>query len=223
MLSTRRSISAASAAERRTCSFTLKLSMMPSSYMSARSPFSMSRPQLVSPAWCLTRSLAMRSAASWPPLVAMISGSPRSPRAKASIASACFPGTLSAASSIAFAIDISHAPPPGSTLVWTTVCERTQSASCSERSASSRMCSLAPRSTMEQASALGQPPKRMSLSSPIMISSMVSACPSVTSSGVSKVETMSPRVTCASCAMPSKSACSITMMPASTSLCSGRL
>mmetsp|Transcript_19685 Transcript_19685/g.66171 ORF Transcript_19685/g.66171 Transcript_19685/m.66171 type:complete len:235 (+) Transcript_19685:372-1076(+) len=222
-LSTRRSISAASLADRSTCSLTLKDSMMPMSNMSASPPSCMFSPQVCSPAKCFALSLATRSAASSPPLVAMISGMARRPRAKASMASACLPGTSRAASSIAWAMVISHAPPPGTTLVCLTVCESTQSASWRDRSASSRMCVLAPRSTMLQASALGTPEKRMSLSSPIITSSMSSASPRVTWSGVSKVLTMSPRVTSASCAMPSKSACSMTMTPFSPRRCSGRL
>ena len=47
--------------------------------------------------------------------------------------------------------------------------------------------------------------------------------PSLTRSGVSKVETMSPSSTSASRSVPSKSECSIDMTPASAKRCSGKL
>ena len=68
-----------------------------------------------------------------------------------------------------------------------------------------------------------EPENLIILSSPIMISSMRSQCPSLTRSGRSKVEQISPPRTSASLSTPSKSACSIAMTPASANSCSGQL
>lgn len=57
--------------------------------------------------------------------------------------------------------------------------------------------------------------------SPIMTSSIRSHCPSFTFPGLSKVETISPPVTRAKRSTPSKSACSMAMIPASANSCSG--
>lgn len=46
-------------------------------------------------------------------------------------------------------------------------------------------------------------------------------CPSLTLSGESNVDTISPPVTSASLSIPSKSACSIAITPASANNCSG--
>ena len=48
-------------------------------------------------------------------------------------------------------------PPPKTVLVSFTVCDMTQSASCSDRSASSRICWVAPRRTIEHASPRATP------------------------------------------------------------------
>ena len=111
-------------------------------------------------------------------------------------------------------------------------------------------CEEAPRRMIEQAVPDLQPEKRMSLSSPTMISSISLHSPSVTSSGLSKVDAISPLsshafthsfihspyhiasqrvdvpaypVTAARRSMPSKSACSMDTTPASVKICSGKL
>ena len=97
----------------------------------------------------------------------------------------------------------------------------THSASCSERSASSSRCEEAPRSTIVHASPHATPEKCTSRSSPIMISSTSLHSPSLTSPGLSKVETISPPSTSASRSMPTKSACSTAQMPLSAKISSG--
>mmetsp|Transcript_17157 Transcript_17157/g.52779 ORF Transcript_17157/g.52779 Transcript_17157/m.52779 type:complete len:222 (-) Transcript_17157:1071-1736(-) len=221
MSSTRRIISAASAAETRTWSLDLKDSRTPSSVMSATSPFDMSRPAVARPAACAARRRVTSSHASKPPLSAMIAGSVRSARAKASIAMAFLPGVLATSASIARAMRTSQQPPPGIVRVSRTVRDSTQSASWSDRSASSRTCVDAPRSTTVHASPDAQPLKRMSLSSPIMISSMRSQVPSVARSGRSNVEQMSAPNTAARRSTPSKSACSMAMTPHFAKISSG--
>mmetsp|Transcript_6658 Transcript_6658/g.27146 ORF Transcript_6658/g.27146 Transcript_6658/m.27146 type:complete len:219 (+) Transcript_6658:93-749(+) len=216
-------ISAASVALSKTCCLTLKDSKMPRCFISPTAPSMTSTPALEPGVACAARSCAMSSAESRPALSAMVVGMPRSARAKASMASAFLPGVRAASSSTALAMQISGAPPPHTTLVSCTVCCSTHSASCMERSASSSTCIEAPRMTMVHASPSLTPPKRISLSSPIMISSISSHSPSLTSSGWSKVEVISPPVTSASRSMPSKSACSIDMMPLSAKISSGKL
>ena len=75
---------------------------------------------------------------------------------------------------------ISGHPPPYTTRASFTVSLSTHSASCSERSASSKMCVLAPRSTMVHASPSATREKWMSRSSPIITSSMSPQVPSFT-------------------------------------------
>ena len=72
--------------------------------------------------------------------------------AKLSTAMASLPGVAAAALDTALAISISDEPPPNTVRVSFTVCWRTHTASCKERSASSRICCVAPRSTTVQAS-----------------------------------------------------------------------
>lgn len=60
-------------------------------------------------------------------------------------------------------------PPPYTILVSFTVAARTHSASCSERSASSMICWVAPRMTIVHASPSGTPENRSKVSSPIII------------------------------------------------------
>ena len=113
-----------------------------------------------------------------------------------------------------------------------------------DSSLSPSRCEEAPRRMIEQAVPDLQPEKRMSLSSPTMISSISLHSPSVTSSGLSKVDAISPLsshafshsfihsqrvdvpaypVTAARRSMPSKSACSMDTTPASVKICSGKL
>lgn len=65
---------------------------------------------------------------------------------------ASLPGVLAANSETAFAINISEHPPPYTILVSLTVCVKTHKASCNDRSASSKICRVAPRRTIVQAS-----------------------------------------------------------------------
>ncbi len=95
-----------------------------------------------------------------------------------------FPAVCGTCLSIAFAIIISVHPPPQITLVSLTVSVNTHKASCNDRSASSSRWDDAPRRMIEQADPLLQPEKRMSLSSPTMISSMRAHSPRDTNSGL---------------------------------------
>mmetsp|Transcript_37290 Transcript_37290/g.125947 ORF Transcript_37290/g.125947 Transcript_37290/m.125947 type:complete len:279 (-) Transcript_37290:693-1529(-) len=183
MSSTRRIISAASAAETRTCSLDLNDSRTPHSVISAMLPLTISSPAAARPQLWAARRRVTSSEESNPPLSAIIAGSARSARANASIANAFLPGVFGASASIARAIRISAQPPPGIVRVSVTVRDRTPSASCSDLSASSRTCVDAPRRTMVHASPDLQPEKRTSLSSPTMISSIRSHVPRVASSG----------------------------------------
>lgn len=74
-----------------------------------------------------------------------------------------------------------------------------------------------------QASFLLQPENLMTLSYPIRIYSMESQVPSTSSalSGLSKVDTISAPSAADILSIPSKSACSMTMIPFSTRSCSG--
>lgn len=63
--------------------------------------------------------------------------------------------------------------------------------------------------------------RELTLSSPIIISSMVSHRPNLTKLGLSKVLAISPPLTSANRSTPSKSACSMHMMPASAKRDSG--
>mmetsp|Transcript_9878 Transcript_9878/g.17200 ORF Transcript_9878/g.17200 Transcript_9878/m.17200 type:complete len:238 (+) Transcript_9878:788-1501(+) len=223
MSSTRRIISAASVAEMRTCSLTLNDSVMPSSTMSPRHPRCMSSPAVVLWFACAARSWVTSSEASKPPLSAMMVGSCRRARAYASMASAFFPAVSWASWSTAWAHSISLAPPPYTIRVSFTAVSSTHRASCRLRSASSRTCWLAPRSTIVHASPAATPEKRMSLSSPMMTSSMSLQCPSFVFPGSSNVEAISAPRTAARRSMPSKSACSMAMTPWSAKYCSGKL
>mmetsp|Transcript_1884 Transcript_1884/g.4198 ORF Transcript_1884/g.4198 Transcript_1884/m.4198 type:complete len:256 (-) Transcript_1884:1107-1874(-) len=224
MSSTRRIISDASVAELSTWFLTLNASKMPRSAMSPASPRTTSTPMRVleSAPWD-ARRLATISALSRPALSQMVAGRARNARANASIASDFLPGVFAASSSTALAIFISGQPPPYTTRESRMVAWSTHSASCRERSASSRMCVLAPRRTIVQASPIATPEKWMSLSSPIMISSISLQLPSLISSGRSNVDTISPPSTRARFSMPSKSACSMAMTPASANISSGKL
>nr|GLL18414.1 hypothetical protein Itr_chr01CG23360 [Ipomoea trifida] len=82
---------------------------------------------------------------------------------------------------------------------------------------------LAPLKTIVHAWPISTPEKWISLSSPIMISSISLQCPSLTDSGLSKVDAISPPVTKARRSIPSKSACSIARIPASAKSSSGKL
>mmetsp|Transcript_6020 Transcript_6020/g.20585 ORF Transcript_6020/g.20585 Transcript_6020/m.20585 type:complete len:288 (-) Transcript_6020:1009-1872(-) len=221
MSSTRRIISAASVAERSTCCFTRKHSLIPSAFMSPTAPVMTSTPARLVGSACAARKLLTRSALSRPALSEMMVGIWRRARAYASMARDFLPGVEEAASSMTLLICISGYPPPYTTRLSLTVLCSTQRASCSERSASSSRWVEAPRSTMVQASPFSTPEKWMSLSSPIMISSISLHVPSLTSSGRSNVLVMSPPRTRERRSMPSKSACSIAMTPASVKSCSG--
>jgi len=82
---------------------------------------------------------------------------------------------------------------------------------------------LDPLKTIVHASFLLQPENLITLSSPIKISSIESHVPRTSSllSGLSKVDTISAPRAAEILYIPSKSACSITMIPFSTSNCSG--
>jgi hypothetical protein len=69
-------------------------------------------------------------------------GMARNAAAKASIARDFFPGVLRPSSSTRLAIKNSGHPPPQITRLSSTVATSTQSASCSDRSASSNTCEL---------------------------------------------------------------------------------
>mmetsp|Transcript_14673 Transcript_14673/g.37231 ORF Transcript_14673/g.37231 Transcript_14673/m.37231 type:complete len:225 (+) Transcript_14673:185-859(+) len=223
MSSTRRIISAASVALVSTRLFTLVASWMPISFMQPTAPLYTSTPVVVFGSVWLARRLLMISLLSRPALSQMMPGPARSACANAIIASERLPGVLAASSSTTRAICISGQPPPYTTRLSCTVWLSTHSASCSERSASSSTWLDAPRNTMEHASALATPLNLISVSSPIMISSTSLHDPSDTFLGSSKVEAMSPPVTSARRSMPSKSACSIAITPASANSSSGKL
>jgi len=108
------------------------------------------------------------------------------------MANAFLPGVIAANSSTAFDIRTSEQPPPKTVLVSFTVWLKTHKASWIERSASSKIWLVAPRKTIVHASPAATPENLISLSSPIIISSIRSQWPSLTSSGWSKVEAISP-------------------------------
>mmetsp|Transcript_10549 Transcript_10549/g.48495 ORF Transcript_10549/g.48495 Transcript_10549/m.48495 type:complete len:223 (+) Transcript_10549:174-842(+) len=221
MSSTRMIISAASVPESRICCLTLKHSVMPHCSMSPVSPVRMSTPILWSPRPWLARSWLTISLESRPAFSQMIVGIILSALAKPSMASERLPGVFAASSSTALDMIISGHPPPYTTRLSFTVDTSTQSASWRDRSASPSTCDDAPRSTMVHASPFATPLNLMSLSSPIMISSIKSQVPRTLPSGSSKVEQISPPVTSASRSTPSKSACSMDATPLSLSTCSG--
>mmetsp|Transcript_25068 Transcript_25068/g.77373 ORF Transcript_25068/g.77373 Transcript_25068/m.77373 type:complete len:226 (+) Transcript_25068:362-1039(+) len=225
MSSTRRIISAASAAEVRTWSLERKDSRTPREATTSRamSPWTTSRPALEEPVAWAARSLVTSSEASKPPLSAMMAGMVRRARAKASMAKAFLPGTFGARRSTARAILISVQPPPGTVRVSWTTRLKTQRASCSDRSASSRTWDEAPRRMMEQASCLGVPEKRINRSSPTIKSSTRSHLPRTAVSGSSKVEQISAPKTAASRSTPSKSACSMAITLRFAKISSGKL
>mmetsp|Transcript_10039 Transcript_10039/g.25055 ORF Transcript_10039/g.25055 Transcript_10039/m.25055 type:complete len:270 (-) Transcript_10039:903-1712(-) len=224
MSSTRRIISAASDADSKTWDLTLNDSSTLSCEMSPMHPLFMSRPAVESPLLWRARSCATSSSASSPPFWAMMVGIIRSARANASMATDCLPGVVAASWSTALAITISDTPAPSTTrFSFATAWEITHSASCRERSASSRPCLVEPRRMIVQASPLGTPENLIIRSSPIMNSEMSLHVPSCTFSGWSNVETISAPSTRDSRSMPSKSACSMAMIPFSVKNCSGRL
>lgn len=183
----------------------------------------MSRPMFASPPKSLARRSAAKRSPSKPPLFATAAGSALNARAKPYIAAPTRPGTDYDACSTAFAITVSALPAPSTTRPFTAaVCETTASASWRERSASSRMCPDAPRNTIVDARAHGRPEKRSNVSSPIIISSSRSHVPSCTSPGVSKVlATSAPPRTKLRRSTPSKSACSIHVIPCFAKYCYG--
>lgn len=81
---------------------------------------------------------------------------------KLSTARAFLPLMVLTASSTALLINISAQPPPKTVRVSLTVCDRTESASCSDRSASSTICVVAPRRTTVHASPAATPENLMS-------------------------------------------------------------
>mmetsp|Transcript_35203 Transcript_35203/g.105897 ORF Transcript_35203/g.105897 Transcript_35203/m.105897 type:complete len:226 (+) Transcript_35203:168-845(+) len=194
-----------------------------SSRMFVTLPLRTLMPAAFSPSACLFRSSVTTWMASSPAFSASVYGTTSIASANARTQYECMPSSESAHLESSYESRISGAPPPGVRNRFLTRQRSTQSASCSERCASSTTCVLAPRSTIDEACELGQPEKRTSLSSPIITSSMSSHDPSLTRSGVSKVETMSPSSTSASRSVPSKSECSIDMTPASAKRCSGKL
>lgn len=140
MSSTRRIISAASVAEIRACSFTRRHSVTPIFYISSTLPSNILIPALWLPLLTSARKFVISSAASYPPFSQMIVGSWRNARAKASTAIAYFPLSDFASSSTARDILISELPPPRIHLWFLQAATKTQIASWSDRSASSRMC-----------------------------------------------------------------------------------
>mmetsp|Transcript_24859 Transcript_24859/g.42089 ORF Transcript_24859/g.42089 Transcript_24859/m.42089 type:complete len:205 (-) Transcript_24859:1637-2251(-) len=91
MSSTRRIISAASAALTRTCSLLLYDSRTPRSHMSPTVPSFMFRPEFFSPAACMALKFVTSSLESKPPLSAIMVGNWRKALAKDSIARAALP------------------------------------------------------------------------------------------------------------------------------------
>mmetsp|Transcript_14826 Transcript_14826/g.39379 ORF Transcript_14826/g.39379 Transcript_14826/m.39379 type:complete len:223 (-) Transcript_14826:657-1325(-) len=221
MSSTRMIISAASAAEQSCDILLLNDSMMPSSAMSAVPPTLNDRPVVCSPRACAARRLPTISCESKPALSARMHGICINALAKASMATLSLPSTFFISSMMWVAMAISMAPPPWTTRVSVMVWNRTASASWRERSASSRMWLDAPRSTIVHASPSWQPENLITLSSPIMISSILLQNPSLVSSGLSKVEAMSAPSTAAMRSVPSKSECSMAITPASLKSWSG--
>mmetsp|Transcript_43568 Transcript_43568/g.100360 ORF Transcript_43568/g.100360 Transcript_43568/m.100360 type:complete len:223 (-) Transcript_43568:961-1629(-) len=221
MSSTRMIISAASAAAQSCDILLLKDSRMPFSSIFPMSALGKSRPQLLCPLACAARSLPSKSAESRPPLSAMIAGICCNAFAKCSMAMLSFPDTFPICSSTAADISISMAPPPWTTLVSVTVWYNTAKASCNDRSASSKTWVDAPLRTMAQASPCTQPENLITLSSPIIISSILSQKPSCALSGSSKVDRMSAPSTAANRSVPSKSECSMAITPASLNSWSG--
>ena len=105
-------------------------------------------------------------------------------------------------------------PPPQTTLEFLTVVTNTHNASCNDLSTSSRICEDAPLKIIVHASFLLHPENFMTLSSPIIISSIKSQWPSTYGplSGASKVDNISAPVAAAILSIPSKSACSMTVI-----------
>ena len=132
----------------------------------------------------------------------------------ASIASPYLPATVLAYYSHAAAIYISVLPPPQTTLEFFTVVTNTHNASCNDLSTSSRICDDAPLKIIVHASFLLHPENLITLSSPIIISSIKSQWPRTYSllSGASNVDKISAPVAAAILSIPSKSACSITVI-----------
>mmetsp|Transcript_1993 Transcript_1993/g.2880 ORF Transcript_1993/g.2880 Transcript_1993/m.2880 type:complete len:225 (+) Transcript_1993:163-837(+) len=221
--STLKIISAASVAERMTWSFDLKASRMPSVIMSPTFPSVMFRPMVLLPCSWAARSCVTSSELSSPPLSAMMAGIFLRARAYASMARAFLPATPGTALSTARAMAASMHPPPHTTRVSRTAAVSTARASCRLRSASSRMWSELPRRMIEQASPDLHSPNLIRRSSPIITSSISPHVPRVTRSGWSKVEAISAPRTAARRSMPSKSACSMAITPASANICSGKL
>jgi len=94
-------------------------------------------------------------------------------------------------------------------------------ASWRDLSASSRIWLPEPLNIILHASFLAHPENLIILSSPIIISEMLAHYPRVAGFGASKVERISAPRTAESLSIPSKSACSITITPASARSCSG--
>mmetsp|Transcript_2277 Transcript_2277/g.8764 ORF Transcript_2277/g.8764 Transcript_2277/m.8764 type:complete len:235 (+) Transcript_2277:1530-2234(+) len=219
--STRTIISAASVPDNKICCFTRKHSVTPLSSMSPTNPVRMSIPALVSPLPCDALSCEIISEESRPAFSQIIVGMARNAFANPSMASARFPGVRLASSSTALLMIISGHPPPYTIRLSLTVAVNTQSASCSDRSASPSTCEDAPRNTIVHASPFATPLNLISLSSPIMISSTKSHVPNTLPAGSSKVEQISPPVTSARRSTPSKSACSMDVTPLLINTCSG--
>mmetsp|Transcript_17 Transcript_17/g.59 ORF Transcript_17/g.59 Transcript_17/m.59 type:complete len:223 (+) Transcript_17:184-852(+) len=214
-------ISAASVADKSTCCFTLKLSVIPNSVISPTCPFKTFTPMFVSPSACLALNCETISPESKPALSQIIDGMHLNALAKHSIASERFPGVFSASCSTALDMIISAHPPPQITRESLTAVFNTHNASCRERSASAKICVDAPLKTIVHASPFATPENLIKRSSPIIISSIKSHSPNFADSGVSNVLKISPPVTKANRSTPSKSACSIAATPASAKICSG--
>ena len=112
MSSTLKIISAASVAEMRACSLTLRHSVIPIDFMQSTSPLNMFRPYEVLPFAIAALRFWTISALSYPALSAMMVGSYLSALEKASMARDYFPSTEFASSDTARAILISAFPPP---------------------------------------------------------------------------------------------------------------
>lgn len=116
MSSTLKIISAASVADTKAYSFTLKHSVIPSSLMLSTCPVNMFNPASLFPLAISLLKFYTISALSYPALSAIMVGSCFKALAKASIARAYLPSTVLASSSTARLILISILPPPYITL-----------------------------------------------------------------------------------------------------------
>ncbi|KAH3679291.1 hypothetical protein WICMUC_001115 [Wickerhamomyces mucosus] len=146
-------------------------------------PLFKSNPEVDIPLYIADLNLVINSEESNPALSARIVGNCLKALANASTANDFLPSTFCAAVSTAFDIIISAHPPPNTVLVSLVVCDKTDNASCNERSASSKTCSVAPLKTIVHASPAAQPENLVITSSPMITSSIDLHEPNLTNSG----------------------------------------